>query len=188
MVFYARNSEPLFNSLSKEFKLVSRIQGMTFRLLIIYLYSILKESESHSLDNLLKKYLKLARKGIIVPEHMDLQNRLNTLKENRMYSIIKNLRNKHYAHLSLDRDQYKESFSIKELDDYINGVESLFKDIYAFIKPGTSVSLIGLDTKTDMFAFTALKRYIEMEEIYVKSKIENKDSIDYMEIHQILRS
>jgi hypothetical protein len=187
MVFYAKNSEKLFQPLAKKFKLIPRIQGMTFRLLVIHLYTILKDNESHSFYKLITKHIMAFGDGKESTEHKVLLTKLKKLQAEKMYEVIKNLRNKHYAHLDLDRETIDVTLSIEGLDNYIKKIEELFKDIYSLVKPGTTVSLIGLKTEVDMFTYKALERYISLDNLYLNAKIEHKNIIGLEEIGNIIR-
>lgn len=170
MVFYAKKSEVLFADLSRHFRLIPRIQGMTFSLLIIYLYRILKDSESHSIYKLIRKHSEISGKGKGTKDHELLLVKLKNLQNDRMYYVINTLRNKYYAHLALDRSDFEVSLSIEILDNYIDDIVGLFKDFYLVVKPGVSIDLAGQSHDVDMYMYEALESYIRYEENKVKTR------------------
>lgn len=187
-VYYAKDKDNLRDTVFNKYRLISRIQWMTFKLAIIELYKLLKESEVHSLFNLIKKYGEVAELDEIQKsESKKLIKSLRELQSKRMYSVIKNLRNKHYAHLSRDRMGYDIKLSAKELNEFVEELIEIFKKIYSHVRPDYSISFKGLNTDIDMYLYRSLNRHDLIYEIYDKIMLEENYSVSNQEIIEIFR-
>lgn len=186
IVYYSKNHD-FFLRLKEQFKIVPRLQDNALRTLIVNLNILLKEGENYSLNNLIKKYTNATEISKGHTDYVNVVNDLNNLKSHRMCLVIKNLRDKYYAHLAINRESYDAKMSIQELNEFVVEILKVYQKICSLIEPGKEYSMNINDTFFDMFLFEAAAKYVDLSKLCFDYTRKNRKQIPTNRLMEILK-
>lgn len=172
--YFYMASDSIKSRVFSKFRIISRIQNMTYRNLIILIYSLIKQNEPQSFDNLLKLVKK--EKNMYNTEWKNIEYDIGKLKEDNRTGKIFNLRNKFYAHVAIDRHLTDVSISYSDVVSYTVEVQNIYVKIYEQIKGG-ELMLEMLDDTADRFIYKALYSYNQLWDIYEEYELTRDKSL-----------
>jgi hypothetical protein len=182
--FYSASDE--LQKVFRRFPLISRIRNMTTRVLVISIYVAIKERESYSIWNILKKSKK--QEGYTKPQREKVNKLINQLRELEKSSVfqeIDDLRNKKFAHLDLRKDQIVTSITNGDLTNLVEEIEQIFRQAKLTLYQ-SDISFVGLNDSKGHHLYHGLLVYNRLNDLLEEMQRDNREAASFNELTQMI--
>jgi hypothetical protein len=182
--FYSASEE--LQQTFRRFSLISRIRNMTTRVLVISIYVAIKERESYSIWNILKKSKK--QEGYTKPQREKVNKlikQLRELEESAVFQEIDDLRNKKFAHLDLRKDELTTSMTNGDLTKLVEGIEHIFRQAKLTLYQ-SDISFTGLNDSKGHHLYHGLLSYNRLNDLIEGMQRDDKRTASFEELTQLI--
>lgn len=159
-------SEEIQERVFLKFSLITRIQNMTFRTLVLTIYHSLKRNERYSLSSTLKTF-KAEKFSLSLEDRQQINvllRRLADLESSADFKDIEAKRNQHYAHLAHPQAFRMTKITYGQTVTLANEIENIFREMHLLIK-GSDIFFDMLKDDTGNHLYRALLSYQNLQEL-----------------------